>query len=153
MNATERMRHRPKDLLAGLIFIVTGTALFIAAQKYEVGSANRMGAGYMPALMGVVLVFLGACSLLTAMRGGASDPIERTPLEPFVLVVASVVAFALLIDAAGFLVALAALISIACLRRLRSNPLEVGAIYLALAGFCSVVFRYALEMPLPLVWW
>jgi hypothetical protein len=147
------LTHRPKDLYAGLAFVVFGGALFFAAQQYEVGSANRMGPGYLPALMGVVLVFLGACSLFTAWRNRTPDPIESTSLEPFVLVVASVVAFAVLIDWAGLFVALAALIFLACLRRVRSNPLEVLVIYLCLAAFCAGVFRYALEMPLPLVWW
>jgi drug/metabolite transporter (DMT)-like permease len=147
------LTQRPKDLYAGLIFIAAGGALFLAAQQYEVGSANRMGPGYLPALMGVVLVFLGGCSLFTAFRSHTPDPIEHTAFEPFVLVVASVVAFAVLIDWAGFFVALAALIFLSCLRRVRSNPLEVLAIYMCLAAFCTGVFRYALEMPLPLVWW
>lgn len=147
------LTHRPKDLLAGLVFIVIGGVLFLAAQQYEVGTANRMGPGYLPALMGVVLAFLGGCSLFTALRNPTPDPVERTSLEPLVLVVASVVAFAMLIDSAGFLVALAALIFLSCLRRVRTNPFEVLVIYLGLAAFCVGIFRYALEMPLPLGWW
>jgi hypothetical protein len=147
------MLSRPKDLLAGLVFVAMGGALLLAAQQYEVGTARQMGAGYLPALMGVALVFLGGCSLFTALRNGTPDPIEHTSLEPLVLVVASVVAFAVLIDWAGFLVALFALIFLSCLRRVRTNPFEVLAIYAGLAAFSVGVFRVALEMPLPLGWW
>ena len=147
------MLSRPKDLFAGLVFVIIGGVLFVSAQQYEVGAANHMGPGYLPAAMGLVLVFLGGCSLFSALRISTPDPIEHTALEPFMLVVASVVAFALLIDSAGFLIALFALICLSCLRRLRTNPMEVLAIYIGLAVFCVGVFRYALEMPLPLGWW
>lgn len=146
------MIARPKDALAGGVFILAGTIAFVAAQQYEVGTANHMGPGYLPALMGVVLVILGAFSLLTALRSRQPEPLERTSLEPFVLVVTGVVAFALLIDTAGFFVALFALIFIACYRHARKHPVEAFAIYLGLAAFCVGVFRFALDLPLPLGW-
>ena len=146
------MIARPKDIFAGCVFICLGAIAFAGAQQYEVGSANQMGPGYLPALMGVVLMVLGVCSIVTGLRGKESDPIERTSLEPFLLVVASVIAFALLIDSAGFLIALFALLFIACFRHVRAHPVEAALIYLGLAAFCVGVFRYALDLPLPLGW-
>lgn len=146
------MPSRSKDFYTGLIFIAAGTAFFLGAQQYEVGVAARMGPGYLPALAGAFLVFLGGCSLFTGLRSKSSETITSEPLEPFLLVVASVVAFGLLIDWAGFIVAMAALIAISCLRRLRKHPWEVLAIYVGLTAFCVGVFHFALSMPLPL-WW
>lgn len=150
-NSTHLAR-RPKDLYAGLVFLTVGLVIFFAAQEYEVGAASRMGPGYLPALAGAFLVFLGGCSLFTALRTRSPEPIAREPWEPFLLVVASVVAFGLLIDWAGFVIAMAALIFLSCLRRVRKHPWEVLAIYVGLTAFCVGVFRFALNMPLPL-WW
>ncbi len=146
------MLSRNKDLYAGLVFIVVGALLFFSAQQYEVGVAARMGPGYMPALAGVFLVFLGGCSLFTAIKNTSHEQITNEPLEPFLLIVGSVVAFGLLIDRAGFIVAMAALIGISCLRRLLKHPWEVLAIYVGLTVFCIAIFKFALSMPMPLGW-
>ena len=146
------MLNRPKDVYAGAIFIGIGTIAFAAAQQYEIGSARQMGPGYLPAAVGIVLVFLGALSLLNGFRNAIPDLIAKQALEPFVLVVASVVAFALLIDVAGLVVAMLALVLIACLRRLFSHPLEVLLTYVGLTAFSVALFSYGLKMQIPL-WW
>jgi len=146
------MLRRPKDVYAGAIFIAIGAVAFVMAQQYDVGTASHMGPGYLPRLMGVVLVVLGAFSLANAVRVTAPDPIAKQALEPFILVVASVTAFALLIDSAGLIVALFALVFISCLRRVFSHPFEVLFTYLGLTGFCVALFAYGLNMPVQL-WW
>jgi len=146
------MLTRPKDVYAGVIFIGIGATAFAMAQQYEIGTASHMGPGYLPALVGILLVALGAFSLLNAFRIPIPDPIAKESLEPFVLVVTSVVAFALLIDSAGLIVAMFALVFISCLRRVFSHPFEVLCTYLGLTAFSVGVFWYALSMPIPL-WW
>jgi hypothetical protein len=146
------MVRRPKDVYAGAIFIGIGASAFVLAQQYDIGTASHMGAGYLPALMGLVLIVLGAFSLANAVRSKVSDPIARQALEPFVLVVASVTAFALLIDSAGLIVALFALVFLSCMRRVFSHPFEVLFTYLGLTAFCIGLFAHGLNMPMPL-WW
>jgi len=147
------MTARPKDAYAGAIFIAIGVAAFAGAQQYEIGTASHMGAGYLPALIGIFLVVLGALSLLNAWRLRTPDPIAKTSIEPFILVVTSVVAFALLIDSAGLVVALIALVLISSLRRLFSHPIEVAAIAVGLAVFCVLLFSMGLGMAMPLWPW
>jgi putative tricarboxylic transport membrane protein len=144
--------NRPKDIYAGGIFVAIGAAAFVLAQRYEIGTASHMGPGYLPALAGIILVALGVLSLVNAVRVAAPDPIEKQPLEPFILVVSSVVAFALLIDVAGLVLAMAALVFIACLRRVFSNPFDVLLLYVGLTAFCVGLFPIALNMPIP-IWW
>jgi len=146
------MLRRPKDVYAGAIFIGIGAVAFAMAQQYEIGTASHMGPGYLPALVGILLVVLGAFSLLNAVRLSVPDPIAKESLEPFVLVVSSVVAFALLIDSAGLIIAMFALVFISCLRRVFSHPFEVLCTYLGLTAFSVGVFWYALSMQIPL-WW
>jgi hypothetical protein len=47
------------DLVAGVIFIGFGLAFGIAASRYDVGSLLRMGPGYFPLVVAVLLVVLG----------------------------------------------------------------------------------------------
>ena len=58
--------NRPKDLLAGALYIAGGGTTFLWAQKYEIGTATRMGPGYFPALLGLALVVFGIAATVKA---------------------------------------------------------------------------------------
>jgi hypothetical protein len=143
----------PKDLLAGLIFVTFGLGVFVLSHQYEMGTALEMGPGYFPAAVALVLTGLGLMAIVRGLARKTPDPIAHHRLEPLLLVFAAVLSFSLLIERAGLLVAAAALIGIACVRRLRSHPLEVLLIYVVLTGFSALVFGLWLGIQLPLVWW
>jgi hypothetical protein len=145
--------NAPKDLLAGAIFIVFGLATFLKAQDYKIGTAFQMGPGYFPATIGLVLAVIGIAAILRGLAQKVPDPIERHRVEPLILIFAGIMAFSFLIERTGLVVASAALIGIACFRRLLTNPLEVLAIYVALTGFAALVFVELFEMQLRLFWW
>lgn len=145
--------NAPKDILAGLIFIAFGTGTFILAHDYEIGTAVEMGPGYFPAAIGLVLAAIGVAAIARGISRKSPDPITSHRIEPLFLVFAGILAFSFLIERAGLLVAAAALIGIACLRRLLSNPLEVFIVYVALTGFSALVFVEWFDMQLPLFWW
>jgi hypothetical protein len=148
-----RIRTAPKDLLAGLIFIVFGAAAFVHAHDYAIGSVVQMGPGYFPAAIGLVLVAIGVAALARGLASKVADPITPHRLEPLFLIFAGILAFSLLIERAGLFVAAAALIGLACFRRIRTNPLEMLVVYVALTGFSALVFVVLLGVQLPLFWW
>lgn len=145
--------HAPKDILAGLIFIVFGLATVVKAQDYEVGSALGMGPAYFPAAVGLILVFLGCAGILRGFLQKDPDPITPHSVTPLFLIFLAVIAFSLLITSAGLVVASAALILISCLPRIQQHPLEVLATYVLLTSFVGFVFIYLFEMQLRLFWW
>lgn len=49
-----------KDFFAGLMFTVVGAAFGLGATTYSIGDGARMGPGYFPLMLGVVLAILGA---------------------------------------------------------------------------------------------
>ena len=57
-----RRARRPAvpDLLAGGTFIALGLAFAIGGARYDIGSALRMGPGYVPVALGGMLAVLGA---------------------------------------------------------------------------------------------
>jgi hypothetical protein len=60
---------RPKDFYAGLLFVAFGVFAIIIARDYPLGTAARMGPGYFPRLLGMLLIVLGVALSLTALRG------------------------------------------------------------------------------------
>jgi len=49
-----------KDFFSGLMFMAVGGAFAFGASNYTVGTGARMGPGYFPLMLGVLLTVLGA---------------------------------------------------------------------------------------------
>lgn len=82
-------------LCSGVMFAFIGISALVFTQGHTLGTAGRMGVGYIPTLVPDPLA-----RLATIVRGVF---INRTPvacfaLRPLILVISAVVAFALLID-------------------------------------------------------
>ncbi len=48
-----------KDFWAGIMFIAFGAFFSIHGREYKFGEAARMGPGYFPTALGVILVVIG----------------------------------------------------------------------------------------------
>ena len=51
-----------KDFFSGLMFTIVGAAFALGATTYTVGTGARMGPGYFPLMLGILLAILGATS-------------------------------------------------------------------------------------------
>ncbi len=93
-----------KDFSAGLMFIGIGGFFAIFAQHYPMGTALRMGPAYFPTIVGWILVALGCIIFIRSffIRG---EPLPKTNWRPLILVLGSVVVFALLLETAGLVIA------------------------------------------------
>jgi hypothetical protein len=138
-----------KDFLAGLIFIGLGAAFAIGALGYPLGSALRMGPGYIPVALGGVLVLLG---LLVVVEGFYAEGSELgpTPWRAIVLILAAIFFFGLMVRRLGLAPTLfiASFIASFSSREMRLVPALVIA--LALTVFCILIFVKALGLPVPL---
>jgi len=61
------IRH-PKDFWSGVLFIAIGVSTIVAGSKYTLGTAARMGPGYFPRILGILLIALGALGLGVTRR-------------------------------------------------------------------------------------
>lgn len=78
-----------KDLASGLMFMVVGAAFAWGATKYSVGTAARMGPGYFPLMLGVMLAILGAIVTFNALvieRVGG-DKIGKWAFKPLCYII------------------------------------------------------------------
>ena len=141
----------PKDFWAGVLYVlVGGGAVLIAAGDYPMGRGGRMGPGYFPVVLGLLLLGFGAVSIArSVLRHGA--PVGEIAWKPLLLVTGATALFGVLLPRAGLVAALLALalLSASASSYFRFDP-RAAAGLVALIAFCALVFVTALGVPLPL---
>lgn len=142
-----------RDSLAGLLFLAAGLSGSYLASAYPLGNAMRMGPGYFPLLLGMVLAVLGGTLLLRGLRFGADREGLAGSLSwrPALCVVAGVIAFALLAQEQGLLLATMVLTVLSGLARRGARVPELLGLSAALAVFGVTVFSFGLGLPLPVL--
>lgn len=143
-------RFLSKDFLSGLLFIAFGLVALYFGQKLALGTTVRMGPGYVPRMLSIILMSLGGLICIVALVAG-SEPVERPKLRPITLVTIGVIAFALLFERAGLLPALVVLVLIASLGGEEFKITEVIGNMVALAILCTLVFKVGLGMNISIV--
>lgn len=145
------MRRSPtfNDLATGLLLIAVAALGFWLAMDLRIGTAQRMGPGYLPRAMCAVLGGLGALIVVRSfiVSGAPREPWAWMPLA---LVSASIAAFALGIEKVGLFVSIVALVVVASLAAPDKRAGEVAILSVGLAAFSSFVFVKMLGLPIPL---
>jgi hypothetical protein len=140
----------PKDFWSGVMFIgVGGFFMLWATTHYQMGTAVRMGPAYFPAVLGGLLVFLGAIVLMQslAMYG---PPVPRFAFKPLVLISFAGVIFGYTMKPLGLVGATAALVFLSAFGGHEFNWKEVTILYIVLIVFSVLVFVKGLTLPFPL---
>ena len=139
------------DLWAGLLCGALGLSVVWIGADYPLGTGGRIGPGYAPRLLGLLLIGLG---LLLAIRSAwTADGIDTTfRPRPVVLVLASVLAFALVFQWAGLVPAILASVFIATWAAPENGWHSAIGLGLLLAFFSWALFVKALRLPMPVFW-
>ena len=139
----------PKDLICGLLLIAFGGIYFWLSQAYSMGTPARMGPGYFPRLLGVLLVVLG---LAIAARAFviAGPQLARFSPRPFLVLSTAIVLFGLLLRPAGLVVAVIVLVGVGSLAAPQWSWRTVLVLAVVLAAFSVAAFPLALGLPLPI---
>ncbi len=148
-----------KDFFSGLLFMTVGGAFAYGATTYQVGTAARMGPGYFPLLLGVILALMGAVIAVRSFIAGTpdGDHIGAIAWKPLLLVLGANVAFGALmigvpslgIPQFGLVVAIFAQVGIASLAAERFVLTEVLALaaILAVGSYAAFVVLLGLQFP------
>jgi hypothetical protein len=141
----------PKEFWAGLIYVAFGAGTILNAKDYTLGSLHRMGPGYFPIVLAVLLLLFGVAAILRsfATRG---TPLARGGWIPLLYVVGANILFALLLPRAGLPIALLvlALLSAAASHWFKWDMKALAGL-VALIAICTIVFVKILQVPMPVL--
>lgn len=140
-----------QDFWTGLFFLVFGMATVVLSRKYNLGTTARMGPGYFPTMLGVIMAGIGAFVFgrsFLSPAGGQITPLNVGLLSRLLL---SIVAFGFLLNPMGLFVAAFVTIVISSWAGPEFNLGEGIVLALALTASSWLVFVYALKQTMP-VW-
>ena len=150
-----------KDVYAGGLLTLVGSAFAWGATSYTVGTSARMGPGYFPMVLGVLLAVLGVLILLRGLRKSPGQRLAVGPWawKPLFFIVVANLLFGVLLGglpslnwpAMGFIVAIFGLVLVAGLAGERFNLRESLLLATALAVGSYLAFVLLLQLQLP-VW-
>ncbi|HLU02714.1 MAG TPA: tripartite tricarboxylate transporter TctB family protein [Advenella sp.] len=141
-----------RDLIGGVLITTAGAAaMYHSLTAFSVGTADRMGPGYFPALVGGLLMLCGLLILIPALlREGPMPAFEWRPLCWISL---SMLAFALLVLPFGLVPAIIAQTIVAGISDCKLS--WRGSLLLAagLSVGATLVFKLGLGVILPTFAW
>lgn len=150
-----------KDFFSGLMFSVVGVAFAWGASNYNVGTGARMGPGYFPLLLGILMAVLGAAIVLESLVVQTVDgeKIGKWAWKPLFFIISANLVFGLMlgglpsigIPAMGLIIGIYALTFIASLAGEAFKPKEVAILATVLAIMSYLAFIVLLKLRFP-VW-
>ena len=144
-----------KNVLAGLLFIAVAALGLWLSRDYPIGTALRMGTGYVPRLLCWLLLGLGAIVLVQGLREAQDarplSSADVSALRPVIFVTASLVIFGLSIERLGLVVSIVLLIGVGAVAARVLRPLETLAAALVLIILSWGIFILGLGLTIP-VW-
>jgi hypothetical protein len=143
------MRFNQKDVASGLIFIGIGGFFALNALQLELGTPLRMGPGFFPLGLSLILMGLGLAICLRSFVEDSS-PLQFAKLRSFLLICLPPVIFGLTVRPLGLVpsIAIVSLLGAYASQRM-TIPLAV-ALTAVLTVFCVALFHYGLGLPIPL---
>lgn len=148
-----------KDFFCGLMFMGVGVAFAWGASTYNVGTGARMGPGYFPLMLGILLALMGGVVTFTALvvEAEGGDKIGKWAWKPLFYIIAANLVFGLLLaglpsiklPAFGMIVAIYALTFIASMAEAgwKFKATFILATVLAVGSYLAFVVALKLQFP------
>jgi hypothetical protein len=127
------------------MFIGFGLLALYFGSHLALGTTVRMGPGYVPRMLSLILLGLGGLICVVALVTGG-DIVEKPKWKPITMVTIGIVLFAVLFERTGLLPALVVLVLISSLGGEEFKLTEVIGNMVVLSILCIVVFKLGLGM-------
>lgn len=150
-----------KDFFSGLLYTAVGVAFAWGATNYSIGTGARMGPGYFPLILGVLMAILGAIIMFKALVVETEDgePVGSWAWKPLFFIIAANLIFGVMIGglpsigipALGLMAGIVALTFTSSLAGEEFNFKEVAILSLVLCLMSYGAFILLLKLQIP-VW-
>lgn len=147
-----------KDFFSGLMFTVVGVAFAWGATTYTVGSGARMGPGYFPMMLGIVMALIGLGITFTSLTVETADgeKIGKWAWKQVVFILLANFAFGILlgglpsigVPAMGLIIGIYALVIISSLagHQFKFSSVLILATVLAVGSYIAFIWALKLQI-------
>jgi hypothetical protein len=148
-----------KDFFSGLMFLIVGMAFAIGAYNYSMGDGARMGPGYFPRMLGVILAILGSVITFKALTVATADgeKVGKWAWKPIAFILGANLAFGVLLGglpsiklpAFGLIAAIYALTIISSFAgdKVKMKEVLILATILSLGSYMAFIVLLKLQIP------
>lgn len=145
-----RIRNQ-QDFAAGVMYVVGGAGFALGALEYKLGEAARMGPGWFPFAVGLLLALVGIITALNAVRGGATElKVKRPEFSSLGWILGGVILFGLLLPHLGLVISMFVLVMVSSRASHEFKWLSAILNSIFLVAFCIGVFIYGIHLQMPL---
>ena len=137
-----------KDFVSGLMFVAVGLIFSYIATTYNMGTSAKMGPGFFPFWLGLVLALLGAIVTMSATSKKApKDTIAKLDWPSVLWVTGSVVLFGVVLAYLGLVLSLFVLVFISAMasHEFHWKGTIVNAVILNLIAYVAFVWGLRLQ--------
>jgi putative Ca2+/H+ antiporter (TMEM165/GDT1 family) len=147
-----KISHR-RDYYAGALMVLLGGGAAYTGSHYTMGSLTRMGPGYFPTVLGILLAGIGVIIAGTAHYAPAPNVSEPEATRPdwrgWLCISGAALLFILLASRAGLVAATFACVFIAALGDRQNSWKEAAALAAGITVFGTLLFAYVLHIQIP----
>jgi hypothetical protein len=144
-----------RDYYAGGLMLLLGVGAASMGMGYKFGTLARMGPGFMPVVLGVVLALLGL--LIAGVALGSSEPDDQKflPANPqwfgWLCIIGGPVLFIILGEFGGMIPAVFACVFVCALGDKTGTYKSSAILAAGVTVFGVLLFHYLLSIPFPLL--
>jgi hypothetical protein len=144
-----------RDYYAGGLMLLLGVGAAVTGSGYRMGSLAKMGPGFLPVVLGVVLAFLGILIAGTALGSSEPDDSKFLPENPqwfgWLCILSGPVLFIILGTYGGMIPAIFACVFVCALGDKTATYKSSAVLAGGITVFGVVLFHYLLGIPFPLL--
>jgi hypothetical protein len=154
--------NRKRELYAGALVALLGAGTVLEARTYDIGTLTEMGPGFLPLVLGIILIFISILIAAGAGQGegatGAMAEPAHMAVGPFdwrggIAIASGVLAFIGLGAFAGLIPATFACVFISALGDRTATARFAALLALCVTAAGCVLFTVLLKVPFPLLRW
>jgi putative Ca2+/H+ antiporter (TMEM165/GDT1 family) len=148
--------RQKKDVYSGLAMVLLGLFAAHVASGYDIGTIRRMGPGFLPIWLGIILAVVGFLITISALRSESqtsSDEWRLPDPRGSICIIAGLMVFIASAGRVGLVPSSLALIFISAMGDREQTLKSAALLAIGVTLFGVVVFSYALSLPFPLFTW
>jgi hypothetical protein len=146
-----------RDYYGGGLMLLFGLGAILEGMSYRIGSLVRMGPGFFPVALGVILALTGVAIMIGAAAAAKVPGEKEENLRPewrgWICISLSIVAFVVLGHWGGLLPATFAVVFISAMGDRQNTIKNALILSIVMCALCVVIFWYALQVQFPLFKW